>query len=143
MPQLTGLTFVVLALACFRLTHLIVVDEITGPLRGMFTTTVHEVDAAGRMVKLAYPKPPLWRAFLGVLFGCPWCMGVWVSFFLVAGWFYFPMIFFPIALILAVAGGGIIVEMVTTYWARNSFSPTPAQLERLHTTRRMFEGKHD
>lgn len=127
------LTFVILGIACFRLTHLLVAEENTTFLRSPLVDAVNEPDAAGRWIKLQYPKPSRLRGFLGALISCPWCTGIWVSTAFVVGWGLFPHVVFPIAVVFAVAGLGIFLEMATQYWSRNSFSPTPKQVARINT----------
>ncbi|AEJ40260.1 hypothetical protein TPY_2083 [Sulfobacillus acidophilus TPY] len=133
------LTFVVLGLACFRLTHLIVVEEITTFLRTPFVDAVNERDARGRWIKLQYPKPHRIRGFIGALLSCPWCTGIWVGIALVMGWYTVPHVVFPVALIFAVSGLGVIAEMATQYWNRNSFSPTPEQIARINAINALLE----
>lgn len=86
----TLLEFVVLALACFRLTRLVTTDTIFNPLRERF-----------------------WRRFppettkLGYLSTCDWCTSVWVGSLLAGSGTIFPtattLIALPFAL-SAVAG---------------------------------------
>lgn len=140
MPDLDLPAIVILGLACFRLTHLVVADTITAPLRAFLVNEVYEPDAAGRFVHLQHPKPPAWRGYLGTLIGCTWCTGIWAAVGLVAVWQHVPAFGKPLAWILAVAGLGIIAEMFTYYCKVNSFSPTAAQLDRLKATRDMLMG---
>jgi hypothetical protein len=85
---LTWINLVILMLAAFRLTHLIVFDSITAPLRR-----------------------PLERIpFIGELVGCYWCCGVWVAAFLVILQLTVPRLSFPLLLLLAVAGGQALLE---------------------------------
>jgi hypothetical protein len=64
---MTPLEFVVLALACYRLTRLVLEDEIVAPLRER-----------------------IWRRYsptsgnnIGYLITCPWCTSIWVGSLLV------------------------------------------------------------
>lgn len=127
-----ALTFVVLGIACFRLTHLIVSDEITSFVRAPFVDEVNEPDADGRWIKLQYPRMPLWRGYVGSLISCPWCTGIWVGALLVGGWYIAPGAVFLVAAIFAVSGLGVSVEMATRYWNVNSLSPTDAQVRRIN-----------
>ncbi len=68
---MTALEFVVLALACFRVTRLIVLDTITDPLRDL---TVYRLPDSG------------FAGYVKVLFDCPWCVGFWVSIGGVIAW---------------------------------------------------------
>lgn len=78
-----------LALAAFRLTHLVVFDKITEPMR----------------------KPFEGRPFLGTLVTCYWCAGIWISGGLVAGQFLWPALFRWVVGILAVAGAQALIEL--------------------------------
>ena len=135
-----SLDFVVLGFACFRLTHLIVADDITSFLRAPFVDEVVEPDAEGRMNKMQYPKMPKWRGYVGALIACPWCMGVWVGGFLVTGWYLAPEVVFFLSAILAVSGLGISLETATKYWSVNSMSPTASQAERVSEVRTLLLG---
>lgn len=134
-------TFLILGFACFRITHLIVADVITAPFRAIFIEEIEEPDATGRMNRLTIPKPPAWRIFFGSLIACPWCMGVWVAILLVLGWYYIPNIVFPIALVFAISGLGIVFEVATRLWTVNSFSPTKEQLQRFEELKKQFYGE--
>lgn len=93
--------FVLLALATFRIIRLLVYDRITQFLRDWFfeTTTVG-----------VCPKSGL-KASIRHLFGCPWCMGVWVGFFVSFLYYLTPFAWFPI-LVLAVSGVGSFIQIV-------------------------------
>lgn len=80
--------FLLLALASYRLTHLLVFDSITEPIRQWFEE----------------------RGWLGDLIGCYWCCGVWVSGALVGLLMLWPVPARVIILILAVAGGQSLIE---------------------------------
>lgn len=80
-----------LVLASFRLTHLIVLDSITEPLR----------------------RPVAALPVLGTLVTCYWCCGVWVSALLVAAYHWYPAAATPIVWLLAVAGGQALLERLT------------------------------
>lgn len=84
------MTLVLLVLAAFRLTHLIVFDAITEPLR----------------------RPFLQMKFLGDLLGCYWCAGIWVALLLVALTHWWPGPMRIVLLVLAVAGGQSLLESI-------------------------------
>lgn len=77
-----------LILASFRLTHLVVFDTITEPLRGALKD----------------------RPFLGPLIECYWCAGVWISLLLYASYAAWPTGAKPAVIILAIAGGQAFLE---------------------------------
>ncbi len=78
----------ILALAAFRLTHLIVFDKIMEPLR----------------------RPFVGRRFFGTLVTCYWCAGVWVAGILVGGMALWPAVVRWVVIILAVAGAQALIE---------------------------------
>jgi hypothetical protein len=77
-----------LMLASFRLTHLIVSDDIMEPFRQLWA------------------KFP----FVHELVTCYWCCGIWVSALLVLLHGHFPTLARPIILIFAVAAGQALLE---------------------------------
>lgn len=79
---------VLLILASFRLTHLIVYDSITEPLRRSLT------------------KDP----FFSELITCYWCCGIWVSALLALCTYQWPVLGRPLLLVLAVAAGQALIE---------------------------------
>lgn len=83
---------VLVILASYRLTHLVVFDSITEPAR----MSVARVPFAGELVT------------------CYWCAGVWVSGLLLAGYYAWPAFFGPAILVLAVAAGQALLET----WSR-------------------------
>lgn len=82
------LDLVLLILASFRLTHLLVTDSITEPIRQRLESV----------------------RFIGELITCYWCAGVWVSGGLVALHLIWPGGSRPLLLLLAVAGGQALLE---------------------------------
>lgn len=104
---MTATTLLLLGIACFRLTHLIVADKITEPLR----------IAAERRIKRLHPAGGAARSVVEALIGCPWCCGVWVAAALVAAWYGIPVVARPLVWFLAVAGVGVAIEMATRAWS--------------------------
>lgn len=82
------LELVLLILASFRLTHLVVFDSITEPVR-----------------QRLLPVP-----FLGDLVSCYWCAGIWVSVLLGLAHFLAPVPTRYVTIVLAVAAGQAILE---------------------------------
>lgn len=131
-------TFLILSFACFRLTHLIVADVITAPFRAMFVEELEEPDREGRMNVLTIPKFPKWRALIGTLISCPWCVGFWIGLALIAGWYWIPNVTFWIAAVFAISGVGSLLETVSRYWTVHTYSPTDQQLEKFEELKRRF-----
>lgn len=83
--EITAVTFVVLALAAYRITHLITTDAIADEFRNAIWSKF----------------PP--HTKIGYLITCNWCTGFWVSFALVAGASILPQITFVVSLIMAIS----------------------------------------
>ncbi|MEW6545866.1 MAG: DUF1360 domain-containing protein [Bacillota bacterium] len=98
--RVTIVDLVVLILASFRLTHLVVFDQITAPVRNAL------------------------KRRLGPLVSCFWCCGVWVSAGLALGLAYWPAVFRPLAVVFAVAGGQSFLEGLL--WCLKSISAAAA-----------------
>ncbi|MFO7264206.1 MAG: DUF1360 domain-containing protein [Bacillota bacterium] len=107
--ELTWLELVVLVLASFRLTRLIVYDEITAFLRDPFFTVTYEDDGTGRVVRHVHLKGTGLRQWLGTLLSCHWCVGIWSSALVVALHWLVPATF-PLLCVLAVAGAAAFLE---------------------------------
>ena len=103
-----------LGLAAFRLTRLIVYDKITEPLRRPFFQEISETGADGEQEIYLVPKEKGFTGWIGQLLSCFWCVGIWVSLFLsvlyLGGWFWGNFII----LVLAIAAIGSIIEVVIT-----------------------------
>src|SRR4051794_4817724 len=104
------LNFIILALASFRVTRLIVFDKITEIIRNPFFDEIEEENEEGDMEVFYVPKGTPVKKFIGELLSCYWCTGVWVSAFVVSGYLLLPVIFVPLILVLAVAGLAAILE---------------------------------
>ena len=83
--EITAITFVILALAAFRLTHLVTTDAIADGFR-----------------------TKVWKKFspstkIGYLITCNWCTGFWVSIFLVISYLVLPVATLVVSLVLAIS----------------------------------------
>lgn len=86
---------VVNVLAVHRLTHLVIDDKITEPLRDRI------FDRFGQPMDT-------WT----YLFTCPWCVSIWLAALAVAGILWFPLIWLPLALLLALSSAtGLIYKI--------------------------------
>lgn len=79
------LVFAILSLAAYRITHFIVADTLFEPVRD----------------KIWKKFPPSTK--IGYLFTCYWCMGFWISLFVVVLAYLLPEITFVVSLILAIS----------------------------------------
>lgn len=103
--------FVLLGLASFRLIRLFTYDQVMRVVRDWFLITEEKVGEDG--VTYLVRKKPLngGRRSLSDLFSCPWCMGMWVSYFVVFFYFLFPAMRY-LVLILALAGVASAIQIV-------------------------------
>jgi hypothetical protein len=69
---MTILTFLILALAVYRLTHFLVFDKLFEPIRSLFVIR----NFHAQMYTL---KGDIIRRFIGKIMICFWCAGIWVS----------------------------------------------------------------
>lgn len=109
MKEITWIHLFILVLASFRLTHLIVFDEVTSFLRKPFLTVTYESDESGQIVRQVDIKGTGLRYWIGLLLSCHWCVGIWSSVIIVALYLYVPVIF-PILVVLAIAGAAAVIE---------------------------------
>ncbi len=97
----------ILSLASFRLTRLIVFDKITERIRSPF---FDEVTEDGEIYLV--PKEKGIRKWIGELLNCYWCTGVWSSALLFIVYVFFPVIGVPLAFILSIAAVAACIETV-------------------------------
>lgn len=109
MHDISWLHLVVLTLASYRLTHLIVFDEIVSFIRDPFLTISYEQDDNGQVIRQVEVKGTGLRHWIGMLLSCYWCVGLWSSLGIVLLYWFFPVLF-PLWLILAIAGAAAIIE---------------------------------
>lgn len=109
MPELSWLHLVVLVLASFRLTHLIVFDEITAFLRRPFLTVTYEETPDGDEIRHVEVKGKGLRASIGSLLSCYWCTGIWAAALIVTLYVFVPESFL-LLLVLAIAGAAAVIE---------------------------------
>lgn len=104
MFDLSWMTYLMLILASYRLTHLIVFDKITEFIRKPFMKKVEVQTEYGTEMK-DVPKN-----MFGYLLNCYWCAGVWSAILIGGGYLLFPKVTSIIVLILSIAGGQCIIE---------------------------------
>ncbi|MGM0902447.1 MAG: DUF1360 domain-containing protein [Bacillota bacterium] len=101
----------IISLASFRLTRLIVFDKITEFIRSPFFDEVMEEGEVFLVVKQKGI-----RKWIGEMLSCYWCTGIWVSAILVAGHTFFSAFFTPFTLILAIAAIASMIETMISKW---------------------------
>ncbi|MCC2928974.1 DUF1360 domain-containing protein [Bacillus mojavensis] len=105
MEHLSWLTFFMLILASYRLTHLIVFDKITEFIRKPFMKKKRTVDANGHVNEKNVPA-----SNIGYMLNCYWCAGVWCAILIGLGYLFLPDIAVPVIFILSIAGAQAILE---------------------------------
>ncbi|MBY0120999.1 DUF1360 domain-containing protein [Bacillus sp. S/N-304-OC-R1] len=110
--ELSFMELLVLALASFRLTRLIVYDKITEKIRSPFFDELEEENDDGEKEVYLIPKKGGIRGFIGELLSCYWCTGIWTSIFLCIIYIFYSSKSVPIIVILAVAGLAAIIETI-------------------------------
>ncbi|OIJ18451.1 hypothetical protein BKP45_12840 [Anaerobacillus alkalidiazotrophicus] len=102
--ELNWMLFVMIILASYRFTHLIVFDKVTEFIRKPFLKekTINE-DGHKKTKKVPDSK-------LGYLLNCYWCTGIWSAIIFGLGYLLYPSIFVPAIFIFAIAGGQTILE---------------------------------
>jgi hypothetical protein len=114
MSNIEWIDLVILILASFRLTRLIVFDEITSFIRKPFLTVTYQENEAGQLVEQIEFKGKGLRYWFGMLLSCHWCVGIWSTLGVVMFYMYFPQ-FFPVILILAIAGAAAFIQSKAEY----------------------------
>ncbi|MFK9095470.1 DUF1360 domain-containing protein [Bacillus salipaludis] len=114
--KITFLNLLILSLATFRLTRLLVFDKITEFIRNPFFDEIKEENEDGEMEVYYLPKKTGVKKFFGELLSCYWCSSIWAAALIVALFYLSPAISVPILLILAVAGIASILELVVQYF---------------------------
>ncbi|RKQ37254.1 DUF1360 domain-containing protein [Oceanobacillus halophilus] len=109
---ITGLEVILLALATFRLTRLIVFDKISQFLRSPFHEEVEEKETDGDVVTYIQIKGTGLRAWIGELLSCYWCTGIWCAATLIGLYYIWADIMEVIIIILAVAGAAGVLETI-------------------------------
>jgi hypothetical protein len=109
--------FLLLGLASFRLTRLIVFDKITEFLRSPFFDEVEQEENGVKEIYIV-PKKGGIKGWIGELLSCYWCTGVWVSIILVCLYFFIPNWSGPIISVLAVAGLASFFEIAVQNWLK-------------------------
>ena len=110
--ELSIIKIVIIGLAAFRLTHLLVSDKITEFIRKPFFKENVEVDKDGKEVIYFIVEEKGIKHFFGELLSCHWCTGIWVSIGLVMLDYFAPVFSSYLLMILCVAAIGSIIETI-------------------------------
>lgn len=75
--------FILLALACYRVTRLVTMDKIAEPLFEPLRQRLEDRwirrHAKTNSEALAYEGSTTWNSKLAFMLSCPWCLGFWMS----------------------------------------------------------------
>lgn len=104
--------FILLILASFRLTRLIVYDTITEFIRRPFHQTVEEKLPDGTSEKYIEIKGNGIQYWIGELLSCHWCTGIWSTVIIYLSFLLWPSFISPVITILAIAGSASIIQVV-------------------------------
>lgn len=120
--------FVLMALATFRITRLIVYDKIARWLRELFVHRRTYVENGVEMVELTPRKSGFMRTIYELL-QCPWCIGFWSALIIAFCYFTWNWAWFAI-LFLALAGAGSFVQITANAvgWTAENLKRTTEQL---------------
>lgn len=102
---MTILTFIILALAVYRLTHFIVFDKLFEPIRKHFVTR----DFVDFQLTYTLQGGDI-RRFIGQIINCYWCTGIWVSALFIVGVYTVPEITTAISWLYALAAAAALIE---------------------------------
>lgn len=105
-------TFILLGLAVFRLTRLLVYDQITEFIRRPFMQEYEAPDENGELEIYLIPREKGFRGWIGQLINCYWCTGIWVSIFIFLIYWFYPIVAEPLVYILSIAGFASIIETI-------------------------------
>ncbi len=115
--NITFFSLLILSLSSFRLTRLLVFDKITEFIREPFFEEITEVNDDGEIDIYYIPKKTGIKKFIGELLSCYWCTGIWSSALIVGLNYINPSFFYPIILILAVAGFASLLELIVQHFS--------------------------
>ncbi|MGG0891635.1 uncharacterized protein DUF1360 [Cytobacillus horneckiae] len=116
MMDISSLEFILIGLATFRLTRLIVFDQITEWMRAPFMKEIDEENENGEMSTYIVPKEGGIFGFFGKLLSCYWCTGVWSSIILCVLYFWWHPYGSYLIILLAVASLAAIIEAIMQKW---------------------------
>lgn len=105
---------IIMGLASFRLTRLIVYDKIFEFIRRPFFDELSEMSESGETEVYYVPKPKGIKNIIGEMLSCYWCFGIWATLFLLLLDWFAPAAGNILILLLAVAAVGSIIETAIT-----------------------------
>jgi len=110
--DISWIKFVLVSLAIFRITRLIVFDQITAFIRAPFLMEYEQTNLLGEKESYLVPRESGLRGWIGKLISCYWCTGIWTAAAVVFFQWKFPVIVDPILLVFGLAGMAAIIETI-------------------------------
>jgi hypothetical protein len=104
----------IFGIASFRLTRLVVYDNVTEFIRKPFHKEINEIEADGTTSTYIEIKGTGLQRWIGELLSCYWCSGVWCASILYFYWIIWPSGSEPLIIILAIAGVAGIIETIVS-----------------------------
>jgi hypothetical protein len=119
---------ILMALAAFRLTRLIVYDKIARWFRELFVHRRTYIENGVAMVELT-PRASGFARTVSDLLACPWCIGFWSALIIAFCYFMYPWAWFVI-FFLALAGAGSFIQIAANLvgWKAEQLKKTVEQL---------------
>lgn len=106
------MTLLIIFLAAYRLTHLVVFDKIFEPIRNLFVRRYYVKYSDGLVVRYELQGGEI-RQFVGKIMNCFWCAGIWVSALTTSLWIHDLVSWFLITLASAT-----VVGFLGTWWTK-------------------------
>jgi hypothetical protein len=110
---MTLFEFIVLGLASYRITHLLVFDKIFEPVREWFVARSISFDRSGVAIEYRLQGGPI-RHFIGGMLNCPWCASIWASAAVVVAYLFVWWVIYVLEA-LAIAA---MVGLIETVWMK-------------------------
>lgn len=108
--SITFFETLIITLAVFRLTRLLVYDSVFRFFRDFFVDKGIQKDADGNEIVVRRIYKDGIRRTISDLLSCPWCIGMWLSLLVAFLYFVSPYMWFPI-FVLAVAGFSSLIQI--------------------------------
>lgn len=106
---------ILIALATYRVTHLVVFDKIFEPIRNQFVRRTYR-QQDGRLLIFYTLQGGRLRRFIGKLMNCPWCGSVWIAGFLTAFYVYGPR---GVTWLYVFLSAAAITGLLETWWTKS------------------------
>ncbi len=105
MKDISWMTYLMVILASYRFTHLIVFDKITEFIRKPFMKEEQVTDTSGHIHTKQVPKSKF-----GYLLNCYWCAGMWSAILFGCIYLFWTKTMLPFIFIFSIAGASSIIE---------------------------------